>query len=162
MIRIDLLHYELEQAELPVVGVSSDGRIDYSRELTEVEQQTAAAIIAAHDPTGLLPEEQAERDSISGYQKLPDWARTANAQDAGSYINAQIWNGQTVEQVNAWIDANITDITTANVSQINARLANIRLALRLTASAVIAMRELFILTAKLLIYVRDLVIRFRA
>jgi hypothetical protein len=60
-----------------------------------------------------------------------------------------------------WIDANITNITTANVAQINLKLAAIRQGLKLAAGAIITMRELFILTAKLLIYIRDLVIRFR-
>lgn len=51
MIDVSGLHDELETAGLPVVGVSSDGRVDYSRDLTPAEQQTAAAVIAAHDPT---------------------------------------------------------------------------------------------------------------
>ncbi len=43
------LHQELLSAGLPVVGVSSDGRVDYSRDLTTTEQTTAAAVIAAHN-----------------------------------------------------------------------------------------------------------------
>ena len=54
-INIELLHYELEQIGLPVIGVSIDGRIDYSRELTAQEQITADAVVAAHDPDGDLP-----------------------------------------------------------------------------------------------------------
>lgn len=49
MIDVTALHTELEAAGLPVMGVSGDGRIDYSRELTPAEQTTAQAIIAAHD-----------------------------------------------------------------------------------------------------------------
>ena len=63
MINIQLLHYELEQAGLPVEGVSSDGRIDYSRELIAQEQITADAVVAAHDPNGKLPSE-ANRDDV--------------------------------------------------------------------------------------------------
>ena len=55
MIKIELLHYELEQAGLPVEGVCEDGRIDYTRELTAGEQSTADAVVAAHDPEGDLP-----------------------------------------------------------------------------------------------------------
>ena len=51
MLDVTGLHEELITASLPVVGVSSDGRVDYSRELTAAEQTTAKAIIAAHDPT---------------------------------------------------------------------------------------------------------------
>ena len=55
MINIELLHFELNQAGLPVIGVASTGRIDYSRELTAGEQTTADAVVAAHDPDGDLP-----------------------------------------------------------------------------------------------------------
>lgn len=41
---------ELQAAKLPVAGVSSRGRVDYSRELTKQETATAKAIIEAHDP----------------------------------------------------------------------------------------------------------------
>lgn len=55
MANISLLYYELKQAGLPVEGVSEDGRIDYSQELTAEEQSTAEAVVAAHDPDGDLP-----------------------------------------------------------------------------------------------------------
>ena len=42
------LHQELLNAGLPAVSVSSDGRVDYSRDLTQTEETTAAAVIAAH------------------------------------------------------------------------------------------------------------------
>lgn len=44
------LHQELKAAGLPVVGVSSSGRIDYSRSLTATERDTATQVIAVHDP----------------------------------------------------------------------------------------------------------------
>ena len=44
------LHQELKTADLPVVSVSSSGRIDYSRSLTTTERTTANQIIANHDP----------------------------------------------------------------------------------------------------------------
>lgn len=44
------LTQELIEAGLPVVGVSSDGRVDYSRALTATERNTAEAVISAHDP----------------------------------------------------------------------------------------------------------------
>ena len=42
---------ELLGANLPVVSVSSDGRVDYSRELTKTERNLANSILSAHDPT---------------------------------------------------------------------------------------------------------------
>lgn len=50
-----LLSYELDRAGLPVVGVASTGRIDYSRELSEPEAELANKIISQHDPSGVLP-----------------------------------------------------------------------------------------------------------
>lgn len=43
------LHQELLDAGLPVVSVSSDGRVDYSRDLTTTEQTSASTIITAHN-----------------------------------------------------------------------------------------------------------------
>lgn len=88
MINYKLLHYELEQAGLPVVGVASTGSIDYSRELTAGEQSTADAVVAAHNPDGLLPWE--EDDEIAqtakqSFRNMPQWA-TLTAQEAEDYI----------------------------------------------------------------------------
>ncbi len=44
------LTIELTEAGLPVVSVSSDGRVDYSRDLTRTEKKTAEAVLSAHDP----------------------------------------------------------------------------------------------------------------
>ena len=63
MINVELLHYELAQAGLPVEGVASDGRIDYSRELTAGEQTTADSVVAEHDPDGKLPSEANKDDA---------------------------------------------------------------------------------------------------
>jgi hypothetical protein len=44
------LHAELEQAGIPIEGVSSDGRIDFLPAATDEQKTQAAAIVAAHDP----------------------------------------------------------------------------------------------------------------
>lgn len=62
MVDVMSLHAELETAGLPVMGVSSDGRIDYARELTPAEQTTAQAVIAAHDPAKRERDERTARD----------------------------------------------------------------------------------------------------
>ena len=54
-INIHLLHYELQQVGLPIVCVSSDGHLDYARDLNGQEQIVADAVVAAHDPEGDLP-----------------------------------------------------------------------------------------------------------
>ena len=44
------LTQELQDAKLPVSGVSSSGRIDFSRDLTKSERIKADEIINMHDP----------------------------------------------------------------------------------------------------------------
>ena len=90
-----------------------------------------------------------QQDALINYSALPDWAKTGTANEAETCITNQIFSGQTQAQVDAWIDTNVTNIATAKI------------ALKQIAGAVITMRGLFVLTAKLLIYIRDLVIRFR-
>ena len=92
MINYKLLHYELEQAELPVVSVSEDGRIDYSRKLTAQEQSTADAVVAAHDPNGLLPREEDEitaKEAKQSFRNMPQWA-TLTPQEADQYIDDNV------------------------------------------------------------------------
>jgi hypothetical protein len=47
------LHEELLAAELPVISVHSDGRIEYSRPLKPTEQAKADHIIAEHKAIAL-------------------------------------------------------------------------------------------------------------
>ena len=96
-----------------------------------------------------------ETSAVTNYANLPTWAKTGTADEAETYITNLIFSGQTQAQVDAWIDANITGTT------ITALRTQLIAALKITAGAVITMRGLFILTSKLLIYIRDLVIRFR-
>ena len=42
---------ELQEAGLPVAGVSSTGRVDYSRELTKTEKILADQVTSCHDPS---------------------------------------------------------------------------------------------------------------
>jgi hypothetical protein len=67
MIDVAGLHTELEATGLPVVGVSGDGRIDYSRALTPEEQATAQQVIAAHDPTKRERDERTARNQAKTY-----------------------------------------------------------------------------------------------
>jgi len=100
MVNYRLLYYQLSQAGLPVEGVAESGRIDYTRALTPAEEATAAAVIAAHDPNGLLPEEIDRRD----YSQ----ARQAALALLDSGIAG--WDAMTANQKNAWIGANFKDV----------------------------------------------------
>jgi len=46
----EILHKELSYSGLPVISVSSDGRVDYSRPLSKAEQTKAQDVIDAYNP----------------------------------------------------------------------------------------------------------------
>jgi hypothetical protein len=149
-------------------GHSSQLRGDGFIEVTHNNYDFVRALINNYIPHQSVEElalielkNMTETGAVTDCANLPAWVKTGTAADAETYINSQIWSGQTQAQIETWIDANITNVTTANVSQINAKLASIRAGLKLAAVAIVSMRSLFILTSKLLIYIRDLVIRFR-
>lgn len=50
------LHDILQSAGLPVVGVASTGRVDYSRELTKTEKAKVDSLIAGFDPAPSIEE----------------------------------------------------------------------------------------------------------
>jgi hypothetical protein len=107
----------------------------------------------------------AESQAVADYATLPDWARTASADAAETYINGQIWGGADYATVSAYIDAQIPAVTggslTTALASINTTLVGVRTVLKAAAGAILTMRGLFVLTSKLLIYIRDLVIRWR-
>lgn len=62
MIDSTALYEDLQTAGLPVISANSDGRVDYSRDLTPAEQTTAQAIIAAHDQAIIAAHDPAKRE----------------------------------------------------------------------------------------------------
>ena len=64
MIDCTRLDADLKAAGLRIHGCASDGRIDWVAPPTQTEQNTAAAVLAAHDPTKQEREDLAERTSI--------------------------------------------------------------------------------------------------
>lgn len=60
------LHNLLASAKLPVEGVSSSGRVDYSRSLTKTESLAAAKIITDYDPLPTAAESRLEAYRSAG------------------------------------------------------------------------------------------------
>lgn len=149
VVRPDLLHYQLAQAGLPVVGVSSDGRVDYDRELTPTEVATAIAIIAAHDknaPTPAEIDDQTAAQSRISFKNIPNWA-TWTPDEAKTYVTGAVLSGQTKEQINASIDASVTNLATAIT------------ALKLLAGAIVDLRTILAIVSSAILMLRDQVIR---
>lgn len=113
------------------------------------------AVIDAHDQTQLGSREIARKlveDARAGASSLPDWA-IWTAQEAYDNVNAQVFNGMTKAQAEAWIDSNINATTLAGL-----RTQTI-VALKQIAGAVIDLRIICANMAKMVMWLRDLVIR---
>ena len=91
----------------------------------------------------------------TGYPALPDWVRTATAADVSNYVTNNVWQGLDKTQANAWIDANVTG------NNVAALRTSVVAAFKLVAGAIIDLRDLMAIEAKLIIYLRDLILRFR-
>lgn len=91
------LHLELAEAGLPVVDVEEDGTINYSEQLSQEEQTTADAIVAAHDPV--------------------DYATIWQDAAAGDFAaDAPAWSGMSPGEMEQWIEDNVTDLGSAKVA----------------------------------------------
>jgi hypothetical protein len=115
----------------------------------DADDQVILQIIDLHDPTyhiPITPDQvlSAKREFLS----LPEWS-TWTSTEATTAIQERILTGQTKEQVNSWVDSNVTNIATAKTG------------LKLLAGAIIDIRVIVILMAKLIILLRDVVIRNR-
>lgn len=82
------LHLELIEAGLPVIGVSADGRLDWSITPTQSQLDQANTIVTNHDPVDY--EKLIRDNSINQAANIPSWA------------------GWTEEQALTWHDTNIT------------------------------------------------------
>lgn len=150
----------LIDAGLPAIstdGTGKDAITEFSRTLTIAEWYSYLLIA---DPIAA-----AQADAITGYTALSDWVKTGTADQAETYINNQVWNGADIGTINTYIDAQIPTVTGASLAtaltSINTTMAGVRTVLKVAAGAIIGIRALFILTSKLLIHIRDLVIRWR-
>jgi hypothetical protein len=74
-----LLVHELQAAGLPVTNADSDGKITYSRALTDPEQTLETSIKAAHKPNARAQEEADRRIIIQ--QRLDAANTTINGKD---------------------------------------------------------------------------------
>lgn len=119
------------------------------------------AIVDAHDPAAHIP---LTPDDIlaarRAYMALPDWSTWTPTQGK-DYIVANVFSGNNTTQANTYIDNTIVAITTANITQINAQLANIRTVLKTAAAAIISLRDMMSVCVQGILYLRDIVIKYR-
>jgi hypothetical protein len=110
-----------------------------------IEQVVAIQDVTACPPVLLEQVRQARAD----FQALPEWAAWS-ASEAEAAIQARIWSGQTKTQIDAWIDANVTT------------LAQARVALKLIAGVILDIRAILVVMTRMLVLLREIVVRMRA
>lgn len=115
----------------------------------EADLPAVQAVIDAHDaaaPSQPELQEQKETAAQTEFKQLPTWATVTPA--AGrDYVTQQVFNGQTEAEVSAWIDTNVNT------------LAQAKTALKQSAAAIIALRDMEARLAQALLYLRDLIIK---
>ena len=166
--KILLLHYQIQQAGLPVVGVSAATsqtptsspseyytgpqglvRVDYSRALQPAETASAQSVVNAHDPSALLPIEQDDADEVSAktaFRSLPNYA-TWSPQETQDNITNMILSGKTKAQVDA------------DIAALPATIAGMKTGLTTLADAVIDTRTVLALIGKMITYLRQIAVR---
>ena len=91
----------------------------------------------------------AESEAATGYQTLPAFLKTMTAAEATAFIHSSVLSGKTEAQINADIDA------LANT------VAGMKIGLKTIGASLVAIRDILELIVRLLLFIRDLVIRFR-
>jgi hypothetical protein len=111
----------------------------------QIESITGRAIADAEYET--LVTEQA--NAVTGFQTLPAFLKTMTADEAMTHIHSSVLDGKTEAQIN-------TDIE--NLANSFAGMKN---GLKTIGASLVAIRDILELIVKLLLFIRDLVIRYR-
>jgi len=91
------------------------------------------------------------------YPNLPDWVKTVSADEAAQYIHDNVLNGfEDQAAIDAYIDNQFSGVTTF------AQFAPVAINMfKLIAGQLLMFRGLFEIVAKLLMLIRDLIIKYR-
>lgn len=137
--------YEVEirdEKDVPTGEVRHYVRIDSSLTDAEIE-----AVLSTPAAANELTDLSATRAARGEFMKLPNWATWTSA-EAQAYVRSSILSGQNQTQINAYIDATVTNV------------AGARTALKQIAASLIAVRVILEALAQAVIFIRQLVVRF--
>lgn len=154
MVKINLLVEELKLAGLPVSGGNSTGdsfEIFYTRELTVSELATGSAIIANHNPNNLSFEEREDLAALQAkidFRNLPTYA-TLSPDETQQLVINNVLNGKTLAEIETDID---------NLSN---TVAGMKTGLKVVAGAIIDLRMVLSLVAKMVAWLRIIIVRTR-
>lgn len=127
----------------------SDVQLLFLQVPDEADTAAVQAVIDAHDAAGVSQFETALQKlaaANSGFKLLQTWA-TVTPSAGYDFVVNNVFAGQTEAQVSAWIDLNVTT------------LAQAKTALKQSAAAIIALRDMEARLAQGLLYLRDLIIK---
>ena len=111
------------------------------------DETTLNQIIIAHDPNSTL-----EIDWVTikaarlEFLTLPEWA-SFTPQEASDAVNDRVLEGWNKQEVDDWIDANVTT------------LASAKTALKMIGSELVDLREISKHFARMLMHLRDIIVR---
>ena len=117
--------------------------------LIAAEVARLTALQAAADAAAVV-KTSAETDAVIGFHTLPAFLKTMTADEVVTHIHGAVLSGKTEAQINADIDA------LANT------VAGMKIGLKTIGASLIAIRDILELVAKLLLFIRDLVLKYRA
>jgi len=92
---------------------------------------------------------QAETDAVTDFAVLPDWVKVWTANDAAAYVHDNVLNGLDAAGVDAYVDG------------LPNTVAGMKTGLKQIGGALVAIRDILEVIAKLIMYIKDLVISFR-
>lgn len=99
---------------------------------------------------------QAETDAVTNYQVLPDWVKTISADDAAAYVHDNVLNSMDQTALDALIDNRFSGVTT-----FAAAAPLILDTFKDIGGQLIMFRDMMQIVIKLLMYIRDLIIKYR-
>jgi hypothetical protein len=145
---------ELQAAGLPIASATEDGAVDAlpGVVMTPEQERLFREVTVRY----FYPEQYAayilERDTllaaVSGFMDLPEWS-TWTYQEAEANVTARIFNGWNQVQVDAWVDG------------LPNTVAGMKTGLKQIGVAILAVRVILVAMAKAIVFLRDLVVRFR-
>ena len=151
MINSKKLSRELIDAGILGQGCNSNG-IVWDMDGNEIQNRPdVIAVIAAHDPVDYveIARLQAESEALLYYPTFPAWLKEWTPQETAEYVHDNVMNGLDSTGVDAYVNG------------LPNTVAGMKTGLKQIGNALVSIRDILEIIAKLLMYIRDLVIRFR-
>lgn len=128
--------------------VIDDGTISFP---DETPTERVQAVIVAHDPAGKSVNQkraETEEDARTSYRDLAEWLREGTYEQAETFVSGRVTNGVTLEQAQ-------------NAIQNAANLADVKVILQSIVRSIYGVVDVLLVIVKLVIVIREFVVRIR-